>query len=86
MEVAENLEKVDRIDVEGHGDDEDEEEEDVEASTTLLVTLGAAGSALGSPWSCEIEAQANVGQRVELAVLPMKDSMDGYCLRAQTRQ
>ena len=84
MEVAENLEKVDRIDVEE--DDEDEEEEDVEASTTLLVTLGAAGSALGSPRSCEIEAQASVGQRVELAVLPMKDSMDGYCLRAQTRQ
>ena len=71
MEVAENLEKVDRIDVEGHGDDDDdeeEEEEDVEASTTLLVTLGAAGSALGSPRSCEIEAQASVGQRVELAV------------------
>lgn len=64
MEVAENLEKVDRIDVEE--DDEDEEEEDVEASTTLLVTLGAAGSALGSPRSCEIEAQASVGQRVEL--------------------
>ena len=50
MEVAENLEKVDRIDVEGDDDDDEEEEdEDVEASTTLLVTLGRCRFGFGKP-------------------------------------